>query len=573
MENKMKTAKELHDKIPYIPSNPVIGIFSPGDPRIDQESRSRCQNIIKLIADKLANIIKLPNGENCQIVYSSTLIDGEREADIVANSFKEAGVNILVGVPDSWSFPQLTTISLLQQFPKDTPINLTCGNSGPKPGVVYAHATCGAIAQYGRLCHLNVGTWDDKGQFPNISESTIATLADWCFAAVTTQYLKGKRVAIIGHDSMGMETALAHIIPTRNQFGLEITRIDMKIISDMLKKESYSKEEVKELRAFINKTSKGVEIKTTEDDFHFNQSLAMYLIVRDYMKDINAIGGGFMSQLEWGSDKKGIPLPTADIMECFFNSTFDHKGKKSPIPFATEADTQALLTMLVFSCLTAGKAPLFMDFRKVWESWEIIDFARKNNIQIDETADWVQKGFVDGNNSGSSAFDWAGKTNESPEELMSHVSFPLADTDYFPGGGNAATFISPGGIEGIAGRLMYSSLSGLFSLSWDEAITASMPDNIKYAFSSMTDKNWPHTFVIPKYATMMEYKHLPPANHLHMIEGLTPARLEYWMDLNNVLSQNSWSNRPKFIEGLDRPMPLLYAANGGEDMAKMLLKK
>ena len=58
-----------------------------------------------------------------------------------------------------------------------------------------------------------------------------------------------------------------------------------------------------------------------------------------------------------------------------------------------------------------------------------------------------------------------------------------------------------------------------------------------------------------------------------MIQGLSPARLEYWMDLNNVLSQAGWSARPKFIEGTDRPIPLLYLANGGEDAAKMRLAK
>jgi len=43
------------------------------------------------------------------------------------------------------------------------------------------------------------------------------------------------------------------------------------------------------------------------DSERFNQSLAMYLITRDLMRDLNAIGGGFMSQLEWGSCPHGIP--------------------------------------------------------------------------------------------------------------------------------------------------------------------------------------------------------------------------------------------------------------------------
>jgi L-fucose isomerase len=58
-----------------------------------------------------------------------------------------------------------------------------------------------------------------------------------------------------------------------------------------------------------------------------------------------------------------------------------------------------------------------------------------------------------------------------------------------------------------------------------------------------------------------------------MIQDLTPARLEYWMDLNNVLSEANWAARPSFIEGVDRPIPLLYLMNGGENNAKLMLGK
>ena len=45
------------------------------------------------------------------------------------------------------------------------------------------------------------------------------------------------------------------------------------------------------------------------------------------------------------------------------------------------------------------------------------------------------------------------------------------------------------------------------------------------------------------------------------------------MDLNNVLSQAPRVARPGFIEGVDRPLPLLYLENGGENNAKLLLGK
>ncbi|MGZ4412607.1 MAG: hypothetical protein ACXVY8_10790, partial [Gaiellaceae bacterium] len=496
---------------------------------------------------------------------------GEPQADLVAKQFQHAGVKALVCAPDTWAFPQPSVISLLQQFPKDTPINFTCGNSGPKPGVVFAHAINGALAQSGRLSHLNVGTWPDTGLEPVMSEGTARALVDWAFSAITTQFLKGRRVVVFGHDSMGMETALAHVLPTRAQLGIEITRLDMKLLADMLTRKAYDAGELADLRAFLDRhLGQRLELRDAADSERLDQSLALYLVTRDLLAELNAVGGGFMSQLEWGSDLRGIPLPVADAMESLFNSSFDHRGPKLPLPFATEADVQGLLTMLVLSALTGGGAPLFMDFRKAWEPWELGSLAREAAVALPAET-WAEKGLVDGDNSGSASLDWAARPGASVEAIMAGVSMPLADPGYFPGLGNSVTFVSPGGLRGIAARLTYSSLSGLFGLTWDEATTAEVPPQLAQALVQATNSTWPHTFVVPKYATMDEYKHYPPANHFHMVQGLTPARLEYWMDLNNVLSQTPWAARPQYVEGVDRPVPLLYLINGGETSAKLML--
>jgi len=340
----------------------------------------------------------------------------------------------------------------------------------------------------------------------------------------------------------------------------------------MLQKEAYDPKELKAFRAFIDRhVGERLELRDQADSERFDRSLALYLITRDLMRDLNAVGGGFMSQLEWGSDARGIPLPVADAMESFFNSTFDHNGRKVPIPFATEADVQGLLTMLFMSALTGGNPPLFMDFRKVWERWELEALAAKSGVKLPKNQVWAEKGLVDGDNSGSASLDWAAKPGASVKEILSGVSMPLADEGYFPGLGNSVTFVSPGGLEGIAGRITYSSLSDMFGLSWDEATTADVPEKLATALGQSTTPTWPHTFVVPKYASMNEYKHYPPANHLHMIQGLSVARLQYWMDLNNVFSQAKWAARPAFVEGVDRPTPLLYLVNGGEDNAKLML--
>jgi L-fucose isomerase len=453
-----------------------------------------------MAADCISGSVVLPDKTAVPVVYSAVLVDGEAQADIVAQQFRKAGVDILVCVPDTWAFPQLTAISLLQQFPSDTPINITCGNSGPKPGVVYAHALNGAISQYGRMVTLNVGTWPDTGMNPKMTEQTARNLVDWCYAAVTAVALRGRRIVILGHDSMGMETALAHIIPTRNTFGLEVTRLDMKLLADMLNKKAYKEKELKDLRGWIDRyVGKRLELRDEADSERFNKSLGMYLIVRDLMKDLNAVGGGFMSQLEWGSDLRGIPLPVADVMESFFNPTFDHNGSKAPLPYATEADVQGLLTMLFMTYLSGGNPPLFMDFRKVWEAWEIKELAKKIGMKsLDKKADFCTKGLVDGDNSGSASFDWAARPGAPVKTIMNRVSMPLAEENYFPGGGNAINFLTPAGIEGIAARCTYSSPSGLFSMVWDEASTTEVPAELAKAMCELTTPIWPHTFVVPK---------------------------------------------------------------------------
>ena len=551
---------------------PVIGIFATCDPRIDKDSRTRAKNIVKMAANQIAGHVVSPDKKEIPVVYSEILVDGERQADQVSVQFKKAGVNIIICVPDTWAFPQLTVMSLLAHFPNDTPFNFTTGNSGPRPGVVFTHATNGALAQSGRLSHINVGSWNDVGIDPIMTEKTKESLIDWCYAAVTFQALKGKRIVVFGHDSMGMETALPHVSATRNQFGIEITRLDMKLLSDMLTKKSYDECELLKLKKWIKSDCLKIEIPEETDEDNLDKSLALYLIVRDMMKELNAVGGGFMSQLEWGSDSRGIPLPVADIMESLFNSTFDHNGPKEVIPYATEADVQALLTQLFMTWLSGGNPPLFMDFRKVWEPNEIKEFAKQNKVKLTGKSIWEKKGFVDGVNSGSASFDWAALPGTPHNEIIGKISFPKA-VEYFSYMGNSVHFISPAGIEGIAARLAYSSLSGMFSMVWDEAETVLPPMKFSKLICDTANPTWPHTFVVPKHASMLEYKQYAPANHFHMTWNLKRNRLQYWMDLTNVLSVTPWKEMPSFQEGIDRPLPLLYLINGGENNTKIKLNR
>ena len=93
-----------------IPKGPVIGVCATSDPRIDKDSRVRCQNIIKMAADAISGKVVLPDKAPVPVVYSNVLIDGEAQADIVAQQFQKAGVDVIVCVPDTWAFPQLLSL-------------------------------------------------------------------------------------------------------------------------------------------------------------------------------------------------------------------------------------------------------------------------------------------------------------------------------------------------------------------------------------------------------------------------------------------------------------------------------
>jgi len=308
------------------PANPTLGVFVPCDPRIDEESRTRAFNIGRMTARLLARNLRMLDGTAPNIFYCSHLVDSEATADSGAREMKEAGVEGIFIVPDTWFFPGKSAMALTAHFPADTPLACVGGNNAPKPGVVGIDALIGAYAQTGRLCQMVIGHMPETGLEPEFDAATAEQIVDLGYAMLTRVALRGKRFVAIDTDSMQMETALNHVHAARKYFGLESTRESMKLFADMLqKKGGYDPEELKALRDWvinkkfknriftnteeIKKYRKAVltgkdEIKppalTPEDRKKLDEGLALYLIIRNYLKDVNAIGGGWTSQLAWG---------------------------------------------------------------------------------------------------------------------------------------------------------------------------------------------------------------------------------------------------------------------------------
>ncbi|OGD27029.1 MAG: hypothetical protein A2V57_04960 [Candidatus Aminicenantes bacterium RBG_19FT_COMBO_65_30] len=568
------------------PGAPTLGVFVPCDPRIDEESRRRAFNIGQMTAALLAKRLRLPDGGAPNVFTCSRLVDGERAADAGAREMKEAGVGGIIIVPDTWFFPGKTAMALTAHFSPSLPIACVGGNNAPKPGVVGIDALVGAYAQTGRLCPMVIGSMPETGLKPEFDARTKEEVVDLAYAMLTRVALQGKRFLAVDTDSMQMETALNHVHAARRFFGLESTRESMKLFADMLRKHGgYRAAELKALREwvvdvkfkdriFTNSedikklglailTGKGVKAPplSAADMQKLDEGLALYLIIRNYMRDVNAVGGGWTSQLAWGSDRRGIPLATADIAESLFNSTEDHTGKKTVVPFATENDIQALLTMIAYCYLSGGKPTLFMDFRKVYEPWEIEKNAKALglDLRIFKAEPWMERGFIDGDNSGSGSLDYGEKWF-----LFKAVEY------YFPGLGFSVSYLSPKGIKGVAGRIAYSDLGGLFTMVQDEAQSVELPAPLAERVCHASDYTWPHTFLTFDHVPASQAKMGMPANHFHMVTGLPRRRWQHFSDYANILNYR-WENAPEYIEGLDRPLPMLYRINGGEAAAKMML--
>jgi L-fucose isomerase len=571
---------------PSSPAAPVIGLFAPCDPRIDDDARVRAQNIAAMTG-KILKSIKLPLGEKPGIYVAEKPVQSEADADAVAYDFKKQGVNVIAIVPDTWFYPGRSAMALTAHFPTNTPICCIAGNNAPKPGVVGVDAVVGAYAQTGRLCHCVIGTMPEVGQTPEFDAKSKSEILDLVWAMTAAAYLRGKRVMCADVDSMQMETAYNHVHAARRTFGLESTRESMKLFADMLNADKgYDKDEFKTLKDWvINKQWKGkiygnvenicdkksaIYTQTAKNPAKaldaaqiasLDQELKMYLVIRDYMKSCNAIGGGWTSQLAWGSDRRGTPMACADIAESLFNSTFDHTGKKAAIPFATENDFQALLTMTVYSALTGGEPVLFADFRKVYEPWEIQRKADELGIKLDPQTAYMLRGCIDMDNSGSGSLDWA--TDSFLFEVFKH---------YFPGGGFSVGYISPAGIQCQAGRLAYSDITGTYTMIQAEAESVALPGPIAEAFCHASSYSWPHTFLSFKDVPASLAKYGCPANHIHMVQNLPRRRWQFFSDYTNVLNFK-YETVPAFTEGVDRPEAMLYRIAGGENAVKLKLAR
>ena len=199
---------------------------------------------------------------------------------------------------------------------------------------------------------------------------------------------------------------------------------------------------MKDLRSWIEShAGSRLEIGLPGQSERLDLSLAMYLIVRDLMSELHAVGGGFMSQLEWGSDLRGVPLPVADIMESSVQFDVRPSGKETGFALCHRsrrpgiADHARHDLSLGWPSAAVHGFPESVGKLGDWPTWP-----RPWECSLKGDTLWEKKGVVDGDNSGSASFDWAAAPGSSEKEIMKRVSFPQADLGLFPRRGKFGHF-------------------------------------------------------------------------------------------------------------------------------------
>jgi len=584
-------------------NTPTFACIAPGDFRLEDNLKRRSVNIGTHIADTLVNEVHLPDGSGIKAIYADRVVEDENTAADIYDAMRALGATIAVTQHDSWLMPRATTLQGILRMAQrdDMPILHTGGNNPGLPGVVGDKAVNGMFAQGNMLSHHIIGNIDPKGETPRYEQKVLDAIVDWGYAAVTKVDLRGKRMLRLGRDSMGMETAMAHVWPNRMTFGLDCVPWDMKIVldyvDDLMKaaasdstQHPYARllnERTDALLAMTNPDgSKKVELTTLNTPEKVKQSQAVYLIAEWMRLRDRCIAVETMGQLEWTSiGPEGYQKSSFDQAETWGNSSFDvFLNKKIIVPYSTEADNQRTKTMLALLYLSGGEPQLFMDDRIIRLASDLRGFAQHfKEISLHRGKSYMKKGIINGNNSGSAALDYAAKKGATPKKIMDRVTFPAVVPFYFRGMANSTSFRSPEGIYGVLASMAFAH-PNIFSMYADTVRTVSPKGKLGNMLFTETNPTWPESLMEftsitgndrDGYTDAELANHMGPANHFVMCrtdgsEGQRRLmrRMQYFSDMVNMQMLNYEAKEIEYTPGL-RPTPTFYNNRGGERATKI----
>jgi L-fucose isomerase len=384
-----------------------------------------------------------------------------------------------------WAWPQYARVAA-QFCPQ--PIVMFSNVNPQYPGLVGMLANSGSLDQAGIPFTKSFGDIED--------DAVLARLRAQIVAVAAARRLQGLTYCLIGGRSLGIDTTVIDPAQWMKQFGVDVDHVDqMELVRraeiELAKgtRVTPALEYLKETVGRIHWTAPDAAFRLTED--LLKRQLGMYYAAVDLIEEFKYDLLGIKGQRELTEH-----FATADVAEAFLNDPYGPDGTAKPsVVCATEADSDAALTMQIFKHLAATPV-LFADVRHYHRDLGVWDLC----------------------NSGEHATYFAGRSLD-PAVNLPRVEF-RPQGFYFPAGGAAVYHIAAPGPVTLA-RLTRHDRRYVMTVVGAEFVDFGARS---HEIAAISQDNWPHAFARLQCAveTFIRGFH---CNHIHGVYGDWTAEL------------------------------------------------
>lgn len=397
-----------------------------------------------------------------------------------------AGVDVVLFNFSVWAWPQYARVAA-QFCPQ--PIVMFSNVNPQYPGLVGMLANSGSLDQAGIRFTKSFGDIEDDDVFARLRSRIVAVAA--------ARRLRGLTYCLIGGRSLGIDTTVIDPAQWMKQFGIDVDHVDQLELVRRAEAELAGGTRVDTALAYlkgavgkIHWTAPDAAFRLTED--LLRRQLGLYYAAIDLIEEFKDHFCGIKGQRELTEH-----FATADVAEAFLNDPYGPDGIAKPsIVCATEADSDAALTMQIFKHLT-GTPALFADVRHYHQDLGVWDLC----------------------NSGEHATWFAGRSDDPAVNLALTEFRPQGF--YFPAGGAAVYHIAAPGRVTLA-RLTRHDGEYVMTI-----VPAEFMDFVSrnHEIAAISQDNWPHAFARFDCTvdTFIEHFH---CNHIHGVYGDWVAELE-----------------------------------------------
>jgi L-fucose/D-arabinose isomerase len=390
-----------------------------------------------------------------------------------------AGVDAVIFNFSVWAWPQYARVAA-QFCPQ--PIVMFATVNPRYPGLV------GMLANSGSLDQAGIRFTKCFGDVAN--DAVYATLRAQIRAVAAAGRLRGLTYCLIGGRSLGIDTTVIDPAQWMAEFGIDVDHVDQMELVRRAEALVAGDGRIGPALEFLERsvgrihwTPPNAPFRLTRD--LLRRQLGLYYAALDLVEEFKYDFCGIKGQRELTEH-----YATADVAEAFLNDPYGPDGTpKPPIVCATEADSDAALTMQLMKLLT-GTPVLFADVRHYHDDLGVWDLC----------------------NSGEHATYFAGASTSASENLPRVELKPQGF--YFPAGGAAVYHVAAPGPVTLA-RLTRHDRRYRMTI-----VPASFVDlgDRAHEIAAISQDNWPHAFARFDCTVDRFIEHFH-CNHIHGVYG------------------------------------------------------